>query len=61
MIVIVCSACDRRTLLPMSMVNSLDRKVDLTGQVVYELSYNCWCGAPGIKLVQGPNAKVAPT
>jgi len=54
MIVITCAACDRRMLLPMSMVTGLDRRVDLAGQVLYELAYTCWCGAPGTKLVKGP-------
>ncbi|RZT12556.1 hypothetical protein EV649_6910 [Kribbella sp. VKM Ac-2569] len=56
MIVITCSACDRRMLLPMSMVTGLDRRVDLAGQVLYELTYICWCGAPGAKVVKGPVA-----
>ena len=54
MIVITCAACDRRMLLPMSMVTGLDRRVDLAGQVLYELAYTSWCGAPGTKLVKGP-------
>ena len=54
MIVIICSVCDRRVLLPMSMVTGLDRRVDLAGQVLYELTYTCWCGAPGVKVVKGP-------
>lgn len=54
MIVITCSVCDRRMLLPMSMVTGLDRRVDLMGQVLYELSYTCWCGAAGAKVVKGP-------
>jgi len=56
MIVITCSACDRRMLLPLSMVTGLDRRIDLGGQVVYELTYTCWCGAPGAKVVKGPMA-----
>ena len=54
MIVITCSVCDRRMLLPMSMVTGLDRRVDMAGQVLYELTYTCWCGAPGAKVVKGP-------
>ncbi|WP_427888076.1 hypothetical protein ACQHIV_33550 [Kribbella sp. GL6] len=54
MIVITCSACDRRMLLPLSMVTGLDRRLDLAGQVHYELSYTCWCGVPGVKVVTGP-------
>ncbi|WP_272949188.1 hypothetical protein [Kribbella pittospori] len=38
----------------MSMVTSLDRRIDLSGQIVFELTYTCWCGAPGAKLVKGP-------
>ncbi|NIK56064.1 hypothetical protein [Kribbella shirazensis] len=38
----------------MSMVTGLDRRVDLAGQVLYELTYTCWCGATGAKLVKGP-------
>jgi len=56
MIVITCSACDRRMLLPLSMVTGLDRRVDLGGRVLYELTYTCWCGAPGAKVVKGPMA-----
>lgn len=60
MIVITCSVCDRRTLLPMSMVTDLTRRVvDLAGRVVYELAYTCWCGAPGVKLVKGPKLMTA--
>ncbi|GAA1550634.1 hypothetical protein GCM10009804_04010 [Kribbella hippodromi] len=54
MIVVTCSVCDRRSLLPLSMVTGLDRRVDLAGQVVYELTYTCWCGAPGAKVLKGP-------
>lgn len=43
-------------LLPMTMVTGLDRRIDLDGQVVYELTYTCGCGAPGAKLVKGPVA-----
>ncbi|MFB6725512.1 hypothetical protein ACFCV3_35360 [Kribbella sp. NPDC056345] len=52
MIVIVCSACDRRSLLPLSMVTGLTRWVALGGEVIHELNYTCWCGAPGVKVVQ---------
>lgn len=54
MIVITCSVCDRRMLLPLTMVTGMDRRVDASGRVVYELSYTCWCGAAGAKFVKGP-------
>lgn len=54
MIVITCSVCDRRMLLPLTMVTGMSRRVDAGGRVVYELSYTCWCGAEGAKFVKGP-------
>ena len=56
MIVITCSVCDRRMLLPLSMVNGMERRMDVTGQVVYELTYTCWCGVAGAKFVKGPRS-----
>lgn len=59
MIVVVCSACDRRMLLPLTMVTGLNRRVGVSGQVFYELAYTCWCGAEGSQLVDGPELRPA--
>jgi hypothetical protein len=41
------------------MVSDLVSGVDETGRVVYRLTYECWCGAPGIKTIPGPRPREA--
>jgi hypothetical protein len=53
MIVITCAHCGKRQVLPLTMVDGMSRTVD-SGRVVYRLTYTCWCGQPGSKIIKGP-------